>query len=102
MVLGKKVREVRLWFKDLDVLEVMTACSLRGSLYPLLNDILNTMRGSGWTLKIVDDGTCIFSRSRDSSCSKEFSATQELIMDDKEDMTQSQLATCQLETTMTL
>ena len=74
----------------------MKAWTFHGSSHPLLNDSLNTMRGSGWTLEIADDGTHIFSRSRDSSSLEENSAAQELIMNDKEDMTLSQLATCQI------
>ena len=53
------------------------------------------MKGSGWRLEIADDGTRIFSRSRDSLNLKENSAESELIMDDKDDTTLNQLATCQ-------
>ena len=54
------------------------------------------MRGAGWTLEIVDDGTRIFSRSRDSSNLEENLGAQELIMDDEDNITLNQLATCQI------
>ena len=96
MVLGRNVREVRVWSKDLDRLEVIKVWTFHGSSHPLLNDILNTMRCSGWTLEISVDGGCIFSRPRYSSGLKENSPAQERIIDDEDDMTLSQLVTCQI------
>ena len=96
MLLERKTREVGVWFEDRDMIEVMKAWTFHGSSHPLLNDSLNTMRGSGWTLEIADDGTHIFSRSRDSSGLEENSAARELIMDAGENMTLTQLAICQI------
>ena len=102
MVLGDKVRELHLWSQDIEALEVRNAWNFCGSSYPSLNEILSTMKGSGWTLEIADDETCIFSRSSDSSSLKENSVIQELIMDNKKDMTLSQLAIIELDIVMTL
>ena len=67
-------------FQEEEALQVRKVWNYSGSLNPLLNDILSTMKKSGWTKEMVDD-ECIFSR--------------ELTMDDKEDMTLSQLGTSQ-------
>ena len=61
MVLGGKVRELYPWFQDVELLEVRKAWTFRVFLYPSSNEILSTMKGSGWTLEITDEPR-IFSR----------------------------------------
>ena len=80
IVLGEKNRELRLCFQEEEVLQVRKGWTFSGSLYPFLDEILSPMEKSLWTMEMADD-ECIFSR--------------EVIMDDKEDMTLSQLGTCQ-------
>ena len=70
MVLGEKIREICLWFQDRETLQVRKAWMISGSSYPSLNEILSTMRESGWTMEVADDG-CIFSILIDSSSLKE-------------------------------
>ena len=62
-----------------------------GSSYPLLDEILSTMKKSGRTVEITD-GECIFSRSIDSSSLKEDSAEKTRIVDDQENITLLHLA----------
>ena len=93
MVLDEKIRELHLWFQDRERLQLRKAWTFSGDSYPSLNEILSTMKESGWTMEITDD-EYIFSRSIDSSSLKEDLATKNLIMDDQENMTLLQLDSC--------
>ena len=59
VVLGERIMELCLSFQEEEALQVRKAWNFSGSLYPSLNDILNTIKKSGWTKEIEDD-ECIY------------------------------------------
>ena len=61
LVFGDKIRELWVSFQEKEALHITKAWNYSDSLYASLNDILSTMKKSGWTKEISDD-ECLFQK----------------------------------------